>query len=251
MTHGHAHEEAEHAGHHAADPFDRRVALSMVVIAAVLAAVKVLGHRTHNDTLAYQVKAGVAQTSAANLRSFFQSKRQRIELAALQAAQLELLVPLRAANESQPASDGLPERDGYVKRATADLKEEFVEKPDEQAEKLVAACEKRYQQLCQARYPPKRAEEIARLEMNASRYRLEADAINGRADAEMETAKKYQKVSVHKHHQADYFDLGELGVELALVLSSVAILTKRNSYWYAGIAVGLAGLVAVVIGFLV
>ena len=78
MAHGHPHEEAEHVQHAAHDPFDRRVAMSMVVIAAILAAVKVLGHRTHNDTLAYQIKANVAHTQASNDFAFFQAKRQRI-----------------------------------------------------------------------------------------------------------------------------------------------------------------------------
>ena len=40
-----------------------------------------------------------------------------------------------------------------------------------------------------------------------------------------------------------FFDLGELGVELALVLSSIAILTKAAGYWYGGLVVCAAGLV--------
>ena len=50
MAHGHAHEEAEHAEHSSHDPFDKRVALSMVVIAALLASVKLLGHRAGSDS---------------------------------------------------------------------------------------------------------------------------------------------------------------------------------------------------------
>ena len=62
-------------------------------------------------------------------------------------------------------------------------------------------------------------------------------------------AENYRDESDHKHHQAFYFDLGELCVELALVLSSVAILTKRSGYWYGGMAIGLIGLVVVAMGF--
>ena len=93
MTHGQPHEEAEHAAHHAADPFDKRVAMSMVVIAAVLAAVKVLGHRTHNETLQYQIMAGVEQSKAgtyhtqeADQWNFFQAKKMREVLAELRAS---------------------------------------------------------------------------------------------------------------------------------------------------------------------
>src|SRR5437588_9965716 len=85
MTHGQPHEEAEHASHHAADPFDRRVAMSMVVIAAILAGVKVMGHRTHNETLAYQIKAGVAHTQESDQWNFFQAKKMREVLAELRA----------------------------------------------------------------------------------------------------------------------------------------------------------------------
>ena len=102
MSHEHPHEEAEHASHHASDPFDKRVALTMVVIAALLAGVKVLGHRTHNAVLEYQIKAGVANTQASNLFSFFQAKRQRMELAALQAREVELVAPLSATEKGRP-----------------------------------------------------------------------------------------------------------------------------------------------------
>ena len=70
---------------------------------------------------------------------------------------------------------------------------------------------------------------------------------SGCADA-AEEAVHDRKESDHKHHQTNFFDLGELGVEMALVLSSVAILTKRPGYWYGGIAVGVVGMISVVVG---
>src|SRR5437868_650255 len=85
MAHGNPHEEAEHVQHAAHDPFDRRVAITMVVVAAVLAAVKVVGHRTHNAHLAYQIKAGVAHTQESDQWNFFQSKKMREVLAWLEA----------------------------------------------------------------------------------------------------------------------------------------------------------------------
>src|SRR4051812_14922584 len=107
MAHGHVHEEAEHASHHSGDPFDRQVAMTMVVIAALLAGVKVQAHRTHNETLIYQIKAGVyqgkvntmqseanaAETTSANLWAFFQSKKMREVLAGQEAKRLRLLLP--------------------------------------------------------------------------------------------------------------------------------------------------------------
>lgn len=250
MTHGHAHEEAEHASHHAHDPFDRRVALSMVVIAAVLATVKVLGHRAHNDTLDYQIQAGVAHTQASNTFSFFQAKRQRLELALLQASQLLQLVPL--GKEGPPYKDEpLPNRAALLASVTQDLKDERVADADAQAAKLLAEADARFAELRRNRFPVRPAEQVVRLELSARRYRLEADAINDRAKKEREAAEKLQQKSAHRHAQANWFDFGELGVELALVLASVAILSKRKPFWYGGLAVGAVGAVLVVVGLLV
>jgi Domain of unknown function (DUF4337) len=251
MTHGHAHEEAEHATHLAHDPFDRRVAMSMVAIAAVLAAVKVLGHRTHNDTLAYQIKAGVSHTQASSSFNFFQAKRQRMELAQLQAAQLLLLVPLSPEKGEAYTGQPLPERDRALKAITKDLTDEQVPGAEDKAREVLAFGDKRFEELRKKGFPVKHAARVVELEMNARRYRLEADAINARAQAERKEAGEYQKASASKHHQADWFDLGELGVELALVLSSVTILTKRRPFWYVGLVLGVIGLVCVGVGFVV
>ena len=45
------------------------------------------------------------------------------------------------------------------------------------------------------------------------------------------------------HDKGSRFDLGELAVELGLVLCSVAILTKRRDFWYAGIVAAVIGAV--------
>jgi hypothetical protein len=60
--------------------------------------------------------------------------------------------------------------------------------------------------------------------LSVRRYWLEADSINARARQEREKADGYQARNTDSHHKADSFDLG---VELALVLSSVTILTKQ------------------------
>ena len=51
MSHGTEHhlEHAEHAQHQAHDPFDRRVAVSMAIMAAVLAGVTLASHRGHTE----------------------------------------------------------------------------------------------------------------------------------------------------------------------------------------------------------
>ena len=114
MAHGQPHEEAEHAQHHAADPFDKRVAMTMVVIAALLAGVKVLGHRTHNDTLGYQIKAGVTNTEASNLWNFFQAKKMRRSPRPLRGQP----AARRGAARQGPAGEGGPDRLGRALRTS-------------------------------------------------------------------------------------------------------------------------------------
>src|SRR4051794_35048018 len=59
MTHGpeHTMEHAEHATHAAHNPFDRRVSMTIAIVAAVLACITMLSHRAHNSTLLYQAEA--------------------------------------------------------------------------------------------------------------------------------------------------------------------------------------------------
>ena len=57
-------EHAEHAVHAAHDPFDRRVTVSIAIVAAFLAAVTVAGHKAHNDAFAFQGDALKEQTLA-------------------------------------------------------------------------------------------------------------------------------------------------------------------------------------------
>jgi hypothetical protein len=264
MSHGHAHEEAEHATHHSHDPFDRRVAMSMVAIAAVLAAIKVLGHRTHNDTLAYQIKAGVAHTQESDQWNFFQSKKMREVLAKLEANLLQQEAERGSRAGSAPDDKVWAKQHDSILKELEDLQKDLkkqkeeedkepaemqADPPDEAAANIAKAGRQKYDALLKAGLPAERAYRVARAEMTAARYRAESRYIAQYATEKKKDALEYAGESDHKHHQAYYFDLGELGVELALVLSSVAILTKRPGYWYGGIGVGAVGVVVVLLGF--
>jgi hypothetical protein len=50
--------------------------------------------------------------------------------------------------------------------------------------------------------------------------------------------------------KADRFDLGEALLEIALVVSSITLLTQLRTYWYLGMAFGAAGLVVAALAFL-
>jgi hypothetical protein len=250
MTHGHAHEEAEHAQHHAHDPFDKRVAMTMVIVAAVLAAVKVLGHRTHNDTLSYQIAANVRHTKESDQWSYFQAKKNRQYLYEADADLLALLA-LRQSRAAA-AADLLPRAEDALARllvaAEAPAPEPVKKKKKGQ---LSAEDEKLITALVKKGLPRDAATRIVTWRANARRYRADADQIEAEARKLQKEALEYQKKSEHKHHQAFYFDMGELGVELALVLCSVAILSKQRGFWYGGIAVGMLGLVVVSVGFFI
>ena len=242
------HEEAEHASHHAQDPFDKRVAMSMVVIAAILAMVKVLGHRTHNDTLAYRIESGVHHTQESDQWNFFQAKKMR-EVLARQDAKLLLHLTAPAKDGPAPTPGPLPDREKRLKKVTADLKEGKVEEPAEKAEAILVTADKRYEELLKRKISAEQADRIVASEIEADRYNAEGKAIVDGAKKIGEKAEKSLHNSEHKHHQAMFFDLGELGVELALVLSSIAILTKAANYWYGGLVVCAAGLVSMALGF--
>ena len=75
----------------------------------------------------------------------------------------------------------------------------------------------------------------------AERYKDKADEIEKEARALVSEAEKHMDESHHVHHRADRFDYGELGIELALVLCSVAVLTKQRGFWFAGIVSAVVG----------
>jgi hypothetical protein len=78
----------------------------------------------------------------------------------------------------------------------------------------------------------------------AERYR------DDQAEIEAEARKLEQEVS-HAEHRADRFNMGEVFLEIALVISSITLLTSNRSYWILGIVFGSAGVVIAATGFLV
>jgi hypothetical protein len=68
------HEHPEHAEHNAHNPFNQRLAVSMAIVAALLAGISVVGHRTHNkvlqlpgDSNRYRTEAAIAEVEKSNL----------------------------------------------------------------------------------------------------------------------------------------------------------------------------------------
>jgi Domain of unknown function (DUF4337) len=178
-------EHAEHAKHAAHDPFDRRVAMTMAIVAAVLACETLASHREHTNSVLYAAQAS-------DQWNYYQAKKNREYLNETTGS----LLPLIALDVSNPDA----------RTQAAALREDLLTK--------------------------------------AQRYEKETDVIQ-------ENARQLQERSELAHHRADHFDTGELGVELALVLCSIAVLTKRYAYWFFGMGFGVVGIILGLTGLLI
>lgn len=104
-THSHL-EEHEHMQHAAEDPFDRRVAMTMTVVAALLAVVTLLSHRSHTTTLRLTTLAAVHKGKASDEWNYYQAKNVRnhayqtaVELTGIVAKEAGSSAKLKAAQE--------------------------------------------------------------------------------------------------------------------------------------------------------
>jgi hypothetical protein len=228
---GGASEEAEHALHHSHNPFDRQVAMTMIVIAALLAGVKVIGHRAHNHTLSLQIERGAKVTEMSDKWAEFQAQKGREHqytgfaehlFATNAVVRKQIEEALQKGQKSESSREGEGDDDRAV-RAWARLDPKDL--PDYESRQVVQW-----------------STQVKRYVEKGKELRAEAEKLSQEA---LELSKESEK----SHHQTYFFDLGELFVELSLVLSSVAILTKRMPFWFAGIGVCLLGLVIAVMGF--
>jgi hypothetical protein len=203
-------EHAEHAQHAAHDPFDRRVTMSIAIVAAILACVTMIGHRAHNDTLRLQgeaiqlqSEAGIAHSQEANKWAYYQAQNVRKHMYQSNVDLLREIAGL-SGKEGKPA----PKAVGRWKDAIDKYEDRLKEAKKEADEK---------------------AQEVKDLQKKAVAKLSESE---------------------HMHHRANRFDYGELGVELAVVLCSLAVLTKRRGFWYVGLLSCLAGTLVAVSGLL-
>jgi Domain of unknown function (DUF4337) len=51
-------------------------------------------------------------------------------------------------------------------------------------------------------------------------------------------------------HRANHYDLGETLLEVGLVICSITLLTKRRSFWIAGVLFGIAGVALTTMGWM-
>ena len=242
-THEHL-EHAEHAEHHASDPFNQRVAVSMAIVAALLAGISMVGHRTHNKVLQLQgdsnrllgdvnrvlgeanrtgTEAAEAEVEKSNLFAWYQSKRLRQE-------QLNFTVTLM---ETAPGTELLP------KDADPDARKRAEELAAKRA-KVAGDAKKRAEDYGKSNKDrdnlPDLIERGNEAGKRAEAKRAETAKIREQSVAFRKQAAEKQDDAEHAHHQADRLDLAHLAAEVGLVLCSIALLTKKRAYWFAGLA---------------
>jgi Domain of unknown function (DUF4337) len=219
-------EHAEHAQHAALNPFDRKVATSMAIIAAALAGVALLSHRGHNDVLRLQTEANINHTEAnirhteANIRhtkasdmwGFYQAKNIRSH---------EFQAYLRMA-EFLPSEPGTGEaRQQAIKYWTGQV-EKYEGKKSPEGKRGDSG-------------------DLAQIKKDAEVFQEQAREKEQEASAKEQQASAREHESHFVHHSVNWIDFGHLGLEFALVLCSVAVLTKLRGFWFSGIAVAIAG----------
>jgi hypothetical protein len=75
------------------------------------------------------------------------------------------------------------------------------------------------------------------------KYKTEADRYrNDKNDIEAE-AHKLEKETQLEGRRSDRFDLSEVFLEIALVVTSITLLSGRRMFWYSGIALSAIGVV--------
>src|ERR1700690_3979595 len=158
-------EELQENAEKAREPFDRKVALTMAVMAAVMAIVSVAGQVLTTEELLNQQKAS-------DQWAFYQAK-------AIRRYESDIARDMLAAVSAGPAG-------------------------------------------------------INKYAANVDRYEKEGDEIQNEAKT-LEEESHVQGARALRTH------LGEVFLEIAIVLASLAILTKRRPMWFASIVSGLVG----------
>jgi cell division protein FtsB len=73
------------------------------------------------------------------------------------------------------------------------------------------------------------------------KYQAEADRYkDDQKDLETE-AKKLQEEQEHVRREADRFDLSEVFLEIALIVTSITLLSGKRAFWFLGLAMGVIG----------
>jgi hypothetical protein len=171
-----AHEASEH---HEDNPLMMPVAVTLSILAVLVAIATLLGHRASTEEL-------ILQTKATDQWALFQAKNIRL-------------------HEMQSVADMLSTLAPADKGKSEALREKYLSE--------------------------------------AERYSKEKDEAS-------EQAKELEAERDLAGRREDRYDAGEVILEIALIVCSLTLLTKKRIFWISGVVLGLVGLVVTVSGFL-
>jgi hypothetical protein len=216
-------EHAEHAHHAAFNPLDRKVAMTMAIFAAILAAAAMISHRGHTETLRLSTESNIKHTKSSDQWAFFQA-------ANIRSHEYKAFIPLLEVVQARPGTDELQKKTLRAWRSKIDEYEGQKDKPS--AAGTAHGEESEGEQG--AGSAKLKGGKLGKIQQTALRLEQEAHEL--------------QEASHAVHRSVDWIDFGHLGLELALVLSSITVLTKQRGFWYTGIAAAGIGLALVLVG---
>src|SRR6202795_917890 len=170
----------EHAHHHDEEPWTLPVAITISILAVLVAMSTLMGHRS-------SIEAVLLQTQATDQWAYYQAKNNRQHQMQIDA---DLLGVLTAADKEKAAA----------------LREKYLKEIE--------------------------------------RYDNDKDQIS-------EKAKEFENERAVVSRREDRFDAGEVILDIALIICSLTLLTRRKGFWYSGIVIGVVGFFAGISGFLV
>ena len=174
--------ELQEQAEHAEQAKMLEVSFTMSVLAVLLAAATLLGHRAHTEET-------VLSNDRTDQYNFYQFKKERGVMAEQVSDTLTVL--------------GADVKDEKARAALDKVKEKYDKRADKEREDI--------------------------------------DKINDKA-------KEIENEKTLVSHRADRYDLAEGFLEVALVICSLTLLTSNRAFWWAGMAIGAAGIVVVILG---
>jgi len=215
-------QHVEHAQHAAHNPLDRMVAMSMAIIAALLAAAAMISHRGHTETLKLTTEANIKHTKSSDLWAFFQATNIR-------AHEYKALIPL--LDVMQAPQD--PDKEALRNKTIKDWRTKLQEYEGKKDKSHSAGTGHTTGEGADAEGKMKGGK-LGVIQHQARQLEHEAEEL--------------EKDSQAVHHSVNWIDYGHLGLELAIVLASVTVLTKQRAFWYVGLTAAAAGVGLVLIG---
>jgi hypothetical protein len=83
------------------------------------------------------------------------------------------------------------------------------------------------------------------------KYKMEADRYKDEQTDIQAEARHIEDEVMTERRRANRFDLGEVFLEIALVITSITLLSGRRAFWFFGLLLGVVGIVVAASGLLI